>query len=209
MAFADSQFPLVHFLNMRHMHNGLFLCWFVDASTSAKSDTIHSAVHLDVCCRLLAHAYYDLHSSAYGPTSIWEVKPSFARMVTNKCFVFCPNKWHICPNWGVNCPPPPDPPSHTPMFAFSMVSYSDFADLLFICMAYSPMLAPHTDMSFCRGSVNCHGSDGQMYHFCESSRSGEIFLDQYGGVGVFIPRDKFIRIGPFRSVNRPSVASES
>ena len=27
-------------------------------------------------------------------------------------------------------------------------------------------------MSFCRGSVNCHGSDGQMYHFCESSRSG-------------------------------------
>ena len=67
-----------------------------------------------------------------------------------------------------------------------------------------------TDMSFCRGSVNCHGSDGQMYHFCESSRSGEIFLDQYrGGVGVFIPRDKFIRIGLFRSVNRPSVASES
>ena len=41
-------------------------------------------------------------------------------------------------------------------------------------------------MSFCRGSVNCHGSDGQMYHFCESSRSGEILLDQYrgGGVGV-------------------------
>ena len=68
-------------------------------------------------------------------------------------------------------------------------------------------LAP--DMSFCRGSVNCHGSDGQMYHFCESSRSGEIFLDQYRGVGVFIPRDKFIRIGLFRSVNRPSVASES
>ena len=64
-------------------------------------------------------------------------------------------------------------------------------------------------MSFCRGSVNCHGSDGQMYHFCESSRSGEIFLDQYRGVGVFIPRDKFIRIGLFRSVNRPSVASES
>ena len=65
-------------------------------------------------------------------------------------------------------------------------------------------------MSFCRGSVNCHGSDGQMYHFCESSRSGEIFLDQYrGGVGVFIPRDKLIRIGLFRSVNRPSVASES
>ena len=67
----------------------------------------------------------------------------------------------------------------------------------------------YSDMSFCRGSVNCHGSDGQMYHFCESSRSGEIFLDQYRGVGVFIPRDKFIRIGLFRSVNRPSVASES
>ena len=66
-----------------------------------------------------------------------------------------------------------------------------------------------SDMSFCRGSVNCHGSDGQMYHFCESSRSGEIFLDQYRGVGVFIPRDKFIRIGLFRSVNRPSVAKES
>ena len=66
-----------------------------------------------------------------------------------------------------------------------------------------------SDMSFCRGSVNCHGSDGQMYHFCESSRSGEIFLDQYRGVGVFIPRDKFIGIGLFRSVNRPSVASES
>ena len=69
-----------------------------------------------------------------------------------------------------------------------------------------------TDMSFCRGSVNCHGSDGQMYHFCDSSRSGEICLDQYrggGGVGVFIPCDKFIRIGLFRSVNRPSVASES
>ena len=67
----------------------------------------------------------------------------------------------------------------------------------------------YSDMSFCRGSVNCHGSDGQMYHFCESSRSGEIFLDQYRGVGVFISRDKFIRIGLFRSVNRPSVASES
>ena len=45
------------------------------------------------------------------------------------------------------------------------------------------------DMSFCRGSVNCHGSDGQMYHFCESSRSGEIFLDQYrgGGGGLYSP----------------------
>ena len=40
-----------------------------------------------------------------------------------------------------------------------------------------------TGMSFCRGSVNCHGSDGQMYHFCESSRSGEILLDQYRGGG--------------------------
>ena len=43
-------------------------------------------------------------------------------------------------------------------------------------------------MSFCRGSVNCHGSNGQMYHFCESSRSGEIFLDQYrGGGGLYSP----------------------
>ena len=60
--------------------------------------------------------------------------------------------------------------------------------------------------------MNCHGSDGQMYHFCESSRSGEIFLDQCrggGGVGGLYSRDKFIRIGLFRSVNRPSVASES
>ena len=31
--------------------------------------------------------------------------------------------------------------------------------------------------------MNCHGSDGQMYHFCESSRSGEIFLDQYTYIG--------------------------
>ena len=45
-----------------------------------------------------------------------------------------------------------------------------------------------SDMSFCRGSVNCHGSDGQMYHSCESSRSGEIFLDQYrGGGGLYSP----------------------
>ena len=44
---------------------------------------------------------------------------------------------------------------------------------------------------------------------CESSRSVEIFLDQYRGVGVFIPHDKFIRIGLFRSVNRPFVVSES
>ena len=44
--------------------------------------------------------------SAYGTTSIWGVKPSFARMVTNKYFVFCPNKCHICPNWGVNTLPP-------------------------------------------------------------------------------------------------------
>ena len=47
---------------------------------------------------------------------------------------------------------------------------------------------PYTGMSFCRGSVNCHGSDGQMFHFCESSRSGEIFLDQYrGGGGLYSP----------------------
>ena len=44
---------------------------------------------------------------------------------------------------------------------------------------------------------------------CESSRSVEIFLDQYRGVGVFIPHDKFIRISLFRSVNRPFVVSES
>ena len=46
----------------------------------------------------------------------------------------------------------------------------------------------------------------------ESSRSVDrayIFLDQYMGCGVFIPRDKFIRIGLFRNVNRPFVASES
>ena len=30
-----------------------------------------------------------------------------------------------------------------------------------------------------------------------------------GGVGVFIPRDKLIRIGLFRNINRPFVASES
>ena len=35
----------------------------------------------------------------------------------------------------------------------------------------------------------------------ESRRSVEIFLDQYRGVGVFIPRDKFTRIGLFRSIN--------
>ena len=35
------------------------------------------------------------------------------------------------------------------------------------------------------------------------------FYTNIGGVGVFIPRDKLIRIGLFRSVNRPSVASES
>ena len=49
----------------------------------------------------------------------------------------------------------------------------------------------------------------QIDHPRESRRSVEIFLDQYRGVGVFIPRDKFIRIGLFRSVNRPFVASES
>ena len=43
----------------------------------------------------------------------------------------------------------------------------------------------------------------QIDHPRESRRSVEIFLDQYRGVGVFIPRDKFIRIGLFRSVNRP------
>ena len=43
----------------------------------------------------------------------------------------------------------------------------------------------------------------------ESSRSVEILLYQYRGCGVFISRDKFIRIGLFRNVNRPFVASES
>ena len=52
---------------------------------------------------------YCMFSSAYGPTSIWGVKPSFARMVKNKCFVFSPNKCHICPNWGGQLPPPLTP----------------------------------------------------------------------------------------------------
>ena len=30
-------------------------------------------------------------------------------------------------------------------------------------------------MSFCRGSVNCHLSDGRMDHLCESSQSVEFF----------------------------------
>ena len=49
----------------------------------------------------------------------------------------------------------------------------------------------------------------QIDHPRESRRSVEICLDQYRGVGVFIPRDKFIRICLFRSVNRSFVASES
>ena len=28
-------------------------------------------------------------------------------------------------------------------------------------------------MSLCCGSLNCHLSDGKMYHFCESSKSVE------------------------------------
>ena len=52
-------------------------------------------------------------------------------------------------------------------------------------------------------------SSNQIDHPRESRRSVEIFVDQYRGVGVFIPRDKFIRIGLFRSINRPFVASES
>ena len=44
----------------------------------------------------------------------------------------------------------------------------------------------------------------QIDHPRESRRSVEIFLDQYRGVGVFIPRDKFIRIGLFRSESRPT-----
>ena len=35
------------------------------------------------------------------------------------------------------------------------------------------------------------------------------FIYSIGGVGVFIPRDKFIRISLFRNINRPFVASES
>ena len=42
-----------------------------------------------------------------------------------------------------------------------------------------------TGMSFCRGSVNCHGSDGKMYHFCESSKSLEIFTGVEGGGWVW------------------------
>ena len=42
----------------------------------------------------------------------------------------------------------------------------------------------HAGMSFCRGSVNCRVSDGQMYDLCESSRSVEIFVGGGGGVGV-------------------------
>ena len=38
-------------------------------------------------------------------------------------------------------------------------------------------------MSFCHGSVNCHGSDGKIYHFCESSKSVEIFTGWMGGGG--------------------------
>ena len=40
-------------------------------------------------------------------------------------------------------------------------------------------------MSFCHGSVNCHLSAGEIYHFCESSKSVEIFTGGVGGgVGV-------------------------
>ena len=39
-------------------------------------------------------------------------------------------------------------------------------------------------MSFCHGSVNCHLSDGKIDHFCESSKSVEIFTGVDGGVGV-------------------------
>ena len=38
-------------------------------------------------------------------------------------------------------------------------------------------------MSFCRGSVNCHLSDGKMDHFCDSSKSVEIFTGVEGGEG--------------------------
>ena len=55
--------------------------------------------------------------SAYGPTSIWGVKPSFARMVvTQMCFLLH-EKRRICPHWGVNCHLTPRPvrlPPQTP-----------------------------------------------------------------------------------------------
>ena len=41
-------------------------------------------------------------------------------------------------------------------------------------------LSFYAGMSFCRWSVNCRMSDGQIYDLCESSRSVEIFV----GVGV-------------------------
>ena len=53
---------------------------------------------------------------------------------------------------------------------------------MFGCADCNVLSRLNSDMSFCRGS------DGQMYHFCESSRSGEIFLDQYrGGWGSLFP----------------------
>ena len=40
-----------------------------------------------------------------------------------------------------------------------------------------------TGMSFCRGSVNCHLSDGKMDHVYESPKSVEIFTEVEGGGG--------------------------
>ena len=43
-------------------------------------------------------------------------------------------------------------------------------------------------VSFCHGSVNCHGSDGKIYHFCESSKSVEIFTGWMGGWGLVVTK---------------------
>ena len=43
----------------------------------------------------------------------------------------------------------------------------------------------YAGMSFCCGSVNCHLSDGKIYHFCESPKSIEMFTGvEGGGVGI-------------------------
>ena len=43
-------------------------------------------------------------------------------------------------------------------------------------MFATPTSLHNTGMSFCRGSVNCHRSDGKIYHFCESSKSVIIYI---------------------------------
>ena len=100
---------------------------------------------------------YPSYPLAYGPTSIWGVKPSFARMVTNKCFVFCPNICHICPNWGSTAPP--DPPSHTPMF-LSLITCPYQSNLLScafldISSTFVVPLIPYS-IQLCNSKVNIH-----------------------------------------------------